>query len=616
MGDTRQMVETGVRRSRTWKATAGTGVALLALVTIHMVAHHFVVEEVGGLRTYAQVLDYISNPVIFVLEMPVPGRGHDPRDARSPLGAVRLRTLGARQAPGGARPARAGDRDGRVRGDAHQRAGLEGLSPGPGHGRHRHRVAQPSHRGGRRRARPRDGRTGRAARDRRGPGPARPSDRHRRRAGDGGDRPGVVRRRRAGPDGSGERGALGGDGARPHAGGAPLRRPALRGADRGGSGGRRRHGEAGRAARAGRSGSPRRARREDRAPRGHRNRVVAGAIVGCGRRVIDHADREQPARAARAAGRQVRANRVVVRRPGHGARRDERPRTGRRRQLERRRHARCDAGSHDRGRRVGASGIRGAGGDRGARRARLRRSSRAPRTGACRSGVRLPGRVRDRARLSRVRRDRDRPRPAVPNARSRDPRGSRRRRGRVGRAGCRARCGRRRHRAPARARRGAGRRRRGGDLRRPSALPAGRRAPVPDQARDRRRWRLGRASLARRDRAHGEGLGRPRGRVPPGAGRRPPERRAPGARASARRPGPPPRARGTRRGDRERPVARRHRGARPCRRARDRHRRRRTHVARRGARARVGHPGRGRRRRCAARIWPRGPRSSWMGPPA
>ncbi len=68
MADTKQMMETGVRRSRTWKATAGTGVALLALVTIHMIAHHFVVEEVGGLRTYAQVLDYISNPVIFVIE--------------------------------------------------------------------------------------------------------------------------------------------------------------------------------------------------------------------------------------------------------------------------------------------------------------------------------------------------------------------------------------------------------------------------------------------------------------------------------------------------------------------------------------------------------------------
>ena len=245
---------------------------------------------------------------------------------------------------------------------------------------HSHRIAE-----GVAELRPRDGRTGRAARDRRGSGPARASDRHRRRAGDGGDRPGVVRRRGAGPHGPGKRGALGGDGARPHAGGASLRRPALRGADRGGSRCRSRHGEAGRAAGARRSGSPRRTRREGRAPRGHRYRVVAGAVAASGRRVIDHAEREQPARAARAAGRQVRADRVVVRRPCQGARRDERPRTGRRLQLERGRDARCDAGSHDRGRRVGPSGIRGAGGDRGARRARLRRSSRTLRTGARRS---------------------------------------------------------------------------------------------------------------------------------------------------------------------------------------------------------------------------------------
>lgn len=63
------IVETRGSRSRTWKATAYSGVALLALVTMHMVAHHFVVEEVGGLRTYAQVLDYVANPVIFVLEI-------------------------------------------------------------------------------------------------------------------------------------------------------------------------------------------------------------------------------------------------------------------------------------------------------------------------------------------------------------------------------------------------------------------------------------------------------------------------------------------------------------------------------------------------------------------
>jgi succinate dehydrogenase hydrophobic anchor subunit len=43
-------------------------VALLALVTVHMVAHHFVVEEVGGLRTYRQVLRYIGNPWILAIE--------------------------------------------------------------------------------------------------------------------------------------------------------------------------------------------------------------------------------------------------------------------------------------------------------------------------------------------------------------------------------------------------------------------------------------------------------------------------------------------------------------------------------------------------------------------
>jgi succinate dehydrogenase hydrophobic anchor subunit len=51
-----------------WRALAGTGTALLALVTVHMVAHHFVVESIGGLRTYRQVLAYIGNPVIFTLE--------------------------------------------------------------------------------------------------------------------------------------------------------------------------------------------------------------------------------------------------------------------------------------------------------------------------------------------------------------------------------------------------------------------------------------------------------------------------------------------------------------------------------------------------------------------
>jgi succinate dehydrogenase hydrophobic anchor subunit len=60
--------ERGVNGSRIWRLTALSGVAVLVLVTVHMVAHHFVVDEIGGLRTYAQVLDYVANPVIFVLE--------------------------------------------------------------------------------------------------------------------------------------------------------------------------------------------------------------------------------------------------------------------------------------------------------------------------------------------------------------------------------------------------------------------------------------------------------------------------------------------------------------------------------------------------------------------
>jgi succinate dehydrogenase hydrophobic anchor subunit len=53
---------------RVWRALAGTGLALLVLVTVHMIANHFVVQSVGGLRTYHQVLEYIGNPLIFTIE--------------------------------------------------------------------------------------------------------------------------------------------------------------------------------------------------------------------------------------------------------------------------------------------------------------------------------------------------------------------------------------------------------------------------------------------------------------------------------------------------------------------------------------------------------------------
>lgn len=44
-----------------------SGLLLVALLGLHMVAHHFVVE--GGLRDFQEVLAYVSNPVIFFLEV-------------------------------------------------------------------------------------------------------------------------------------------------------------------------------------------------------------------------------------------------------------------------------------------------------------------------------------------------------------------------------------------------------------------------------------------------------------------------------------------------------------------------------------------------------------------
>ena len=56
------------RSARVWHWTAGTGMALVLLATMHIVAQHFIVHQKGGLRTYGEVLTYIGNPVIFVLE--------------------------------------------------------------------------------------------------------------------------------------------------------------------------------------------------------------------------------------------------------------------------------------------------------------------------------------------------------------------------------------------------------------------------------------------------------------------------------------------------------------------------------------------------------------------
>jgi succinate dehydrogenase hydrophobic anchor subunit len=56
------------RSTRVWHWTAGSGMALVALATLHIVAQHFIVHQKGGLRTYSEVLTYLANPVIFVLE--------------------------------------------------------------------------------------------------------------------------------------------------------------------------------------------------------------------------------------------------------------------------------------------------------------------------------------------------------------------------------------------------------------------------------------------------------------------------------------------------------------------------------------------------------------------
>jgi succinate dehydrogenase hydrophobic anchor subunit len=66
--DTRARAYRRGRSSRVWYWTAGSGIALVLLATMHIVAQHFIVHQKGGLRTYDEVLSYVANPVIFVLE--------------------------------------------------------------------------------------------------------------------------------------------------------------------------------------------------------------------------------------------------------------------------------------------------------------------------------------------------------------------------------------------------------------------------------------------------------------------------------------------------------------------------------------------------------------------
>ncbi len=54
------------REGKWWTWQAGTGVLLVLFVGIHWVAQHYLAP--GGLRTYEQVVAYVRQPVVFVLE--------------------------------------------------------------------------------------------------------------------------------------------------------------------------------------------------------------------------------------------------------------------------------------------------------------------------------------------------------------------------------------------------------------------------------------------------------------------------------------------------------------------------------------------------------------------
>jgi succinate dehydrogenase hydrophobic membrane anchor protein len=49
-----------------WILQAGSGVLLIVLLGAHIVTQHFVVK--GGLRDYAQVVSYLSNPAVLAIE--------------------------------------------------------------------------------------------------------------------------------------------------------------------------------------------------------------------------------------------------------------------------------------------------------------------------------------------------------------------------------------------------------------------------------------------------------------------------------------------------------------------------------------------------------------------
>ncbi|MBP6015190.1 MAG: hypothetical protein KA586_00565 [Candidatus Promineofilum sp.] len=66
----RSLEQMAARRDRSgslWLIQAFSGLLLVIILGVHMIAHHFIVE--GGLRDYQQVLDYVNNPIVFTVEV-------------------------------------------------------------------------------------------------------------------------------------------------------------------------------------------------------------------------------------------------------------------------------------------------------------------------------------------------------------------------------------------------------------------------------------------------------------------------------------------------------------------------------------------------------------------
>lgn len=66
----RSLEQMAARRDRSgsiWLIQAFSGLLLVIILGVHMIAHHFIVE--GGLRDYQQVLAYVNNPVVFTVEV-------------------------------------------------------------------------------------------------------------------------------------------------------------------------------------------------------------------------------------------------------------------------------------------------------------------------------------------------------------------------------------------------------------------------------------------------------------------------------------------------------------------------------------------------------------------